>query len=91
MNRYQPSIPRTAIGLAAFAFLALVIAATVVLPAERGSANGDAGVVASARGPAAPTAIAPDFRMHLEVVGTREPEVATAESAGPKVARYSRG
>ena len=91
MNRYQVSIPRTPIGLAAFAFSALVIAATVVLPAKAVSANADAGIVASACEPAVLTLSAPDFRMHLEVVGTREPDVAAAGSAGPKVARYSRG
>ena len=52
MNRYQVSIPRTPIGLAAFAFSALVIAATVVLPAKAVSANADAGIVASACEPA---------------------------------------
>jgi hypothetical protein len=91
MNRYQPSIPRTLIGLAAFALSALTIAATVVLPAKMGSANADAGIVAYARGPAALTAIAPDFRMRLEVVGVRETDVSAVESTGPKAARYWQG
>ena len=85
MNRDQPSIPRSLIGLAAFAFLALTIAATVVLPAKTGSPNADTGIVACACGHAA---ITPDFRMRLEVVGVREPDVAAVESTGPEAARY---
>jgi hypothetical protein len=91
MNRYQPSIPRAFIGLAAFVFSALTIAASVVLPAKTGSANVDAAIVASARGPEVLTPTAPDFRMRLEVVGTREPDVAAMGSAGPNVARHARG
>ena len=87
MSRYQPSSPRTLIGLAAFAFSALAIAATVVLPAKTGSANADTGIVASACGPAA---ITPELRMRLEVVGAREPDVAV-ESTGPEAARYPQG
>ena len=88
MNCYQPSIPRTLIGLAAFAFSALTIAATVVLPARTGSPNADTGIVACACGPGAN---APDFRMRLEVVGVREPEVAAVESTEPGAARYPHG
>ena len=87
MNCYQPLIPRTLIGLAAFAVSALTIAANVVLPTKTGFANADTGIVASACGPAA---ITPDFRMRLEVVGVREPDVAV-ESTGPKAARYPQG
>ena len=81
MNRYQPSIPRTLIGLAALVFSALTIAATVVLPAKAGSPNADTGIVASACGPAAITS---GSRMRLEVVGVREPDVAAVGSTGPK-------
>jgi hypothetical protein len=88
MNRYQPSIPRTLVGLAAVAFSALTIAATVALPAKTGSPNADTGIVASACGPAA---ITPDFRMRLEVVGVREPDVAAVESTGPRAERYPQG
>jgi hypothetical protein len=83
--------PRTLIGLAAFAFSALTIVATVMLPAKMGSANADAHIVASARAPAALTAIAPDSRMRLEIVGVRDPDVSAVESKGPKAARYWHG
>jgi uncharacterized protein (DUF1684 family) len=91
MNRYQPSIPRTVIGLAAFAFSALTIAAAVMLPAKMGSANADAHIVASARAPAALTTTAPDSRMRLEIVGVRDREVSAVESKGRKAARYWEG
>lgn len=91
MNRYQPSIPRTLIGPAAFAFSALTLAATVMLPVKMGSAYADAGIVATAHGPAALTATTPDFRMRLEVVGARDPEMATVDSTGPKAAPYWHG
>jgi hypothetical protein len=81
MNRYQPSTPRTLLGLAAFAFSALTIAATVVSPAT----------TASACAPGALAAIAPDFRLRLEVVGVREPDVAAVESTGPRAERYPQG
>jgi hypothetical protein len=91
MNYYQPSIPRIRIGLAAFAFSALTIAATVVLPAKMGTVNADASIMASARGPEALAAIAPNYRMRLEIVGVRERDVSAAESKGPKAARYGEG
>ena len=91
MNRYQPSNPRTLIGFAAFALSALTMAATVMLPARMGSATVDAGVVASARGPAALTAIAPESRMRLEIVGVREPDVSATESKEPKATHDLQG
>ncbi len=91
MNRYQPSIPRALIGLTAFAFSALTIAATVMLPAKMGSANADAHIVASARAPATLTTIAPDSGMRLEIVGVRDRDGSTLESKGRKVARYWEG
>jgi len=91
MTRYQPSIPRAVIGFAAFALSALTFAVTVMLPATIGSRNADAGIVVSTRAPAASTAIAPASRMHLEIVGVREPDVSAVESEGPKLVRDLQG
>ena len=81
MNRYQPSTPRTLIGIAALAFATLTIAATVVSPA----------MTAPACAPGGLAAVAPDFRMRLEVVGVREPDVAAVNSTGSKATRDRQG
>jgi hypothetical protein len=92
MNRHQPTTPRTLIGIAAFALSALTIAATVVLPAKMSApASADAGVFASVRSPAALTTVVPDFRLRLDVVGVRQPDVAAAEPTGPKAKRDRQG
>ncbi len=84
MNRYQPTTPRTLIGITALAFSAMTIAATIVLPAKVGSMGADAGALASARSPATFTAVAPDLRLRVDVVGVRQPVIAAAEATGPK-------
>jgi hypothetical protein len=81
MNRYQPSTPRTLIGIAAFAFATLTIAATVVSPA----------MTASACAPAALAVIAPDFRMRLDVAGVRESDAAAVQATGPRATRDRQG
>lgn len=84
MNRYQPTTPRTLIGITAFAFSAVTIAVSIVLPATVGSGGADAGASGSARSPATFTAAAPDFRLRVDVVGVRRPDIAAAEATGTK-------
>ncbi len=91
MNRYQPSTPRTLIGIAAFAFSALTLSATVALAAKTSFTNPDAGTMAAARETAALMAAAPDFRLRLDVVGLRPSNVAAAAAAESRVKPDRRG
>ena len=78
MDSYQPSTPRTALGLIAVAMAAITIGALVVLPAKLDSVNADVVAVASANAVTlAPieVAISP---ARIDVIVVREPNVAWA-------------
>ena len=91
MSHYQPVSHRALIGMAAFAFSALTIAATVVLPAKVNSTSVDTATHAVAREPATLMAASPDFRLHLDVVGSSRPGVEAADAAEPKAKRAWHG
>lgn len=78
MNRYQTSTPRAITAIAAVALTAATLGLAVIVPATTDSAS------ASARGLAAATAVAPapiEVAIHparIEVIGVREPAVASS-------------
>ena len=78
MNRYQSSTPRAAFGVAALALTALTLALFVGAPATLGTGTAqDVTLASAARTTVAPTevAITPS---RIEVVGVREPVIASA-------------
>ena len=78
MNSYEPSLPRKTFGLIAAAISAITLGALVVLPATLGSASADLQALASANAstPAAVEVVISPAR--IDVVATREPNVAWA-------------
>jgi hypothetical protein len=91
MSHYQPASPRALIGIAAFAFSALTIAATVVLPASASPSRLDAAALVSECGPATLMAAPADFRQRLDVAGTSRPGVEAADAAEPTASRARHG
>jgi len=83
MNRYQISSPRKAFAVASFAMTAITIGLSVVVPAKLRSDTNDVRslaaltVVAPARVDAVPG------RLHIDVVGVREPEFASVQVPSP--------
>ena len=83
MNSYEPNRPRTAIALAAAALTAITIGILVVAPAKFDGSHQEARVLAAAKArSAAPTevAISP---AQINVVGVREPELASVQLERP--------
>jgi hypothetical protein len=91
MSHYQPAPRRALFGIAAFAFSALTIAATVVLPATVSPSRLDASNVVAACAPATLLAAPPDFRLHLDVVGTPQRDVEAAAVMQPDAKRAAHG
>ena len=79
MNSYEPNRPRTAIALAAAALTAITIGILVVVPAKFDNSQEAARMLAVAKARSAPpieVAISP---ARINVVGIREPELASAQ------------
>ena len=79
MNSYEPNRPRTAIALAAATLTAITIGILVVVPAKFDNSQEAARVLAVAKARSAPpieVAISP---ARINVVGIREPELASAQ------------
>jgi hypothetical protein len=80
MNRFEPSIPRVALGIAAVAMTAVTIGLAVVVPAKmEPSDQGPGALAASAAGSPASTAIVID-QVHINVVGVRARELVSAQA-----------
>lgn len=79
MNRYQPSTPRAAIGFIAVALTAMTIGLMVVVPAKFGNGGQEALTLAKAAPAPTEVTISPAT---IDVVGVREPTVASAQAAG---------
>jgi hypothetical protein len=80
MNRFPPRTPRAAFGLAAIALTALTFGLAVVAPARLDSANTDARppvTVADMKDAASEAAVIP---YRIEVVGVRDPNLASSRS-----------
>jgi hypothetical protein len=76
MNRYEISSPRKAIAIAAVALTALTIGLAVIVPAKMGSDPREVRAVAGITvTPPAVEAVRDHLR--IDVVGTRDPELAT--------------
>jgi len=84
MPSYAPHRPRTAIAMAAAALTAITIGLFVVAPAKFDSANPAARSIASAKGAPTAVAISP---ARIDVVGIREPEIASAQLEGSVATR----
>ena len=74
MNAYEPSTPRTALGLIAVAMAAITMGALVVLPAEFDSASADRYTLAAAKAVTTAPAISP-ARPDVPETGNREEHV----------------
>jgi len=85
MNSYEPHRPRTAIALTAAALTAITIGLLVVAPAKLDGANPEGRMTLAIARKAAPTevAISP---ARIDVVGTREAGIASAQPLRPEFA-----
>ena len=78
MNRYEPSIPRAAFGIAAVAMTAITLGMALVLPASMEPGDQEAGrLVASGAVLPPPTAVVIN-PARIDVVGVRERELVSA-------------
>jgi hypothetical protein len=80
MNHYQISAPRAVFAIGAVAMTAITIAFAVVVPAQIQSGDHNTRTLASSETPAPVTATAD--RLHVEVVGVREPELISVRARG---------
>jgi predicted kinase len=89
MISYEPNRPRTAIALVAAALTAITIGVLVVVPAKFDSSQEQARMLAVAKARQAPpieVAISP---AQINVVGVREPELASAQPERPVIVPLS--
>jgi|MudIll2142460700_1097286.scaffolds.fasta_scaffold85052_2 hypothetical protein len=78
MNRYPTSTPRAIIAIAAVALTAATLGLAVIVPATMDSVNPDARALAAGKAVApAPLEVA-IHPARIEVIGVREPEVASS-------------
>ena len=75
MNRYETSMPRTAVTLAALAMSVLTIALTVVVPAKVDSGGNETHIAGSSAATSAPTEVVLS-PARIEVFGVREQKTA---------------
>jgi hypothetical protein len=79
MNRYEPSIPRAAFGVAAIAMTALTISMAVILPAWMEPGYQEVGTLAASRAVSpAPTEVV-IHPARINVVGVRGRELVSAQ------------
>lgn len=77
MNRYQPPTPRAAFGLAAAVLTAMTIGLAVVLPAHVDTADRSRPDLAAGAGRPLVDAVS-IIPVRIDVLGVREPELASA-------------
>jgi hypothetical protein len=78
MNRYQISSPRKAFALASVALTAITIGLAVIAPAKMQSDGRELRTLAAITVTPHPVEVAPE-RLHIDVVGIREPEFAAVQ------------
>jgi hypothetical protein len=83
MNRYQISSPRKAFAIASVAMTAITVALSVVVPAKMRSNAGDVRTLAAIKVVAPAPVAAATGRLHIDVVGIREPEFASVQVPSP--------
>ena len=79
MNRYETSIPRAALGLAAAALAAMTMGLSVIAPAKMGSGDQEARSLAAARAVPPASAEATVGLTRIDVIAIREPSLATMQ------------
>ena len=79
MNRYQPSIPRAAFGIAAVAMTAITIGVALVLPASMEPGDQEAGRLAASEAVSPPPTAVVINPARIDVVGARERELVSAQ------------
>ena len=86
MNHYQISSPRKVFAIVAVAMTAITIGLAVVVPAKVQSDARDPRAMAAAKAMTPASAEVVASRLHVEVVGVREPELLSVHvrSAPPK-------
>ena len=79
MNSYVPVRPRATIAFCATAMTVLTISLLVVAPAKFDAANPDTRTLAASRvAPPAQTVVAAISPARIDVIGIRQPEIASA-------------
>jgi len=84
MNHYQISVPRKIFALGAVAMTAITIALSVVVPAQVKPGDRSAQALAAAKA-IAPAEEAVAERLHVKVVGVREPELISVHGRPARV------
>ena len=79
MNRYEPSIPRVAFGVAAIVMTAITMGMGLVLPAWVEPGDQGAGRLATSEAAPPPAAVAIN-PARINVVGVRERELVSAQA-----------
>lgn len=79
MNRYETSIPRAALAIAAVAMTAITIGLTVVVPARMGAGSQEAPMLAGPPADTLPTAAAVSNPPRVDVDANREPKLDSVE------------
>lgn len=87
MNTYESETPSLAIAVAAFAFSALTIGTMVVVPAQFDEGFAPTGTVLAAATAAAQPVEVAIFPARIDVVGVREPAIASARESSVAIAR----
>jgi hypothetical protein len=78
MNRYQISSPRKAFAIVSVAMTAITIGLAVIVPAKMQSEAGELRTLATITVTSPSAEVAPQ-RLHVDVVGIREPEFAAVQ------------
>jgi hypothetical protein len=76
MNRYQPSTPRVALGIAALALTSLTMALALIVPASMSPLAPEMGAVRTARAPAPRPTEVVIIPARIDVIGVRKSKIA---------------
>jgi hypothetical protein len=76
MNRYQPSTPRVALGIAALALTAVTMTLALFVPASMAPFAPEMGAVRTARAPAPPATEVLIIPARIDVIGVRKSKIA---------------
>jgi hypothetical protein len=90
MNRYEPSIPRVAFGIAAITMTAITIGVSVVMPAKMDSDSREPRVLAALK-VTAPASMGIVATEGVDVVAVREPGLSTVPCTSSKPSRTPEG
>lgn len=87
MTHYQSSSPRKLFAIGAFALTAITFGLAVALPAKMESGDRDVRALVAST-PVPPIEVVTE-RLHIEVVGVRDPELISVQvSGGPKNCKH---